>query len=214
MQPNEKVNQTLQRLGKGRAKLSSVERLRQKKLGVVDEAAIKITNFTELANKILTKTGNMDIYQTTYHQIQEKINSQPGTSHSKGSSGIQSEEFDMYADDFNEKEQKHLDTAKKRMNEEAPSSQRKRCRIEKKQAIDADDGGEDKEEEEDERQEEELMWELKWKQEDKKIEGPYNTRQMLKWSQEGRFKDGVYVRKIGESKNFYSSHRIDFDLYL
>lgn len=195
MKPNEKVNETIQRLGRGRAKLSSVERLRQKKLGVVDEAGIKITNFTELANKILTKTGNMDIYQTTYRQIQEKINSQPGSSQNKGVK-VQHEAFDMYSDDFNEKEQKHLETSKKLT--DALENEAEKMEINN----DTSKKGE------------EQMWEFKWNQKDNKIEGPYDTKQMLKWTQEGRFKDGVYVRKTGENGNFYSSHRIDFDLYL
>lgn len=205
MKPNEKVNETLQRLGKGRAKLSSVERIRQKKLGIVDEAAVKITNFTELANKILTKTGNMDIYQTTYHEIQEKINSQPGTSTGKvGGDVDKHESFDMYADDFNEKEQKHLD-ANKNLND-AKNVSNKRVKI---NDDDKDNGTKD-----DQKANEGEMWELKWKQDDSTVEGPYSTRQMVKWSEEGRFKEGVYVRRTGENKNFYSSHRIDFDLYL
>lgn len=59
-----------------------------------------------------------------------------------------------------------------------------------------------------------LMWEFKWKQDVNEIQGPFNTEQMHKWSTEGYFKTGVWVRKCGENSNFYTSNRIDFDLYL
>lgn len=59
-----------------------------------------------------------------------------------------------------------------------------------------------------------LMWEFKWNQDVKEIQGPFTTEQMLKWSMEGHFKTGVWVRKCGEDSTFYTSNRIDFDLYL
>lgn len=60
----------------------------------------------------------------------------------------------------------------------------------------------------------ELMWEFKWDQNKDDIQGPFDTKQMLKWSSEGYFKTGVWVRKCGEESNFYTSNRIDFELYL
>jgi len=36
---------------------------------------------------------------------------------------------------------------------------------------------------------------------------------MLEWTEEGFFDDGVLVRKVGATGQFYSSRRIDFDLY-
>lgn len=59
----------------------------------------------------------------------------------------------------------------------------------------------------------ELKWEFKWSTNDDKIEGPYNTAQMIKWQKDNYFKPGVMVRKYGESTNFYSLNRIDFELY-
>jgi len=60
----------------------------------------------------------------------------------------------------------------------------------------------------------EVTWEFKWSQNETEIQGPFTTEKMLKWSQENYFKTGVYVRKCGENTNFYTSNRIDFDLYL
>ncbi|XP_037958610.1 CD2 antigen cytoplasmic tail-binding protein 2 homolog [Teleopsis dalmanni] len=180
MNPNETVEQALKRLDKGRLKLSSVERLRRKKLGIVDEAAEKITRFTQLTNEILTRTGNMDIYQETYAEIKNKLNNYPSTSKGIQSADASSDNsFDMYADNFAEKEKQHIDSNKEKTNETK-----------------------------------ELRWEYKLKQDDDEVHGPFTTEQMLTWSN-GKFsKDGVYVRKIGESSAFYSSKRVDFDLYL
>ncbi|KAI9578828.1 CD2 antigen cytoplasmic tail-binding protein 2 homolog [Glossina fuscipes] len=178
---NEKVNETLRRLGRGRKKLSSVERIKQRK-SCTDEAAEKITQFTELANEILTRTGNMDIYQMSYRQIQAKIIDMPSSSKQE----VYNSSFDMYSEDFSRKEKQKLEDSKRNSGD-----------VEKQSKI-----------------AERLLWEFKWKQDDTVLHGPYDTKQMLQWSQDGYFKKGVYVRKIGNSANFYNSKRIDFDVYL
>ena len=58
-----------------------------------------------------------------------------------------------------------------------------------------------------------IMWEYKWKHEDTEIHGPFSSSEMLAWTDEDFFKGGVLVRKVGSSGDFYSSARIDFDLY-
>lgn len=61
---------------------------------------------------------------------------------------------------------------------------------------------------------EKVMWEYKWDEENgSQVYGPYSSEDMLAWSEQGYFRDGVYVRKKDEEK-FYSSKRIDFDLYV
>lgn len=58
-----------------------------------------------------------------------------------------------------------------------------------------------------------VMWEYKWKdEEDAELHGPYDSSKMQEWVEEGYFPDGVLVRKVG-STQFYSSNRMDFDLY-
>ncbi|XP_023160803.1 CD2 antigen cytoplasmic tail-binding protein 2 homolog [Drosophila hydei] len=175
MKPGESVQMALQRLGRKRPKLSTLEKLRQKKAGIENNETQQIAKLTELANEILSNTGNMDIYQETYEKIKHKLEDLPSTSKPMGDS------FDMYADDFEEKESKLLKDSQKEANE--PSTN-------------------------------ELKWEFKWKQTDDEIQGPYSTEKMFNWSQGDYFKTGVYVRKVGENSNFYSSNRIDFDLYL
>lgn len=61
---------------------------------------------------------------------------------------------------------------------------------------------------------EEVMWEFKWNQDTDEVHGPHSSSQMLQWVKEGYFKSGVFVRKHGENSNFYTSNRIDFDLYI
>lgn len=58
------------------------------------------------------------------------------------------------------------------------------------------------------------MWEYKLTQDESDtIHGPFTTEQMSKKADNGDFKDNVFVRKVGDER-FYSSARIDFDLYL
>ncbi|XP_060644618.1 LOW QUALITY PROTEIN: CD2 antigen cytoplasmic tail-binding protein 2 homolog [Drosophila nasuta] len=177
MKAGESVQMALQRLGRKRPKLSTLEKLKQKKAGIENIETQQIAKLTEVANEILSNTGNMDIYQETYEKIMQKLENLPGPSKPV------TESFDMYADDFEEKESKRLKTTQKKEEEDEPKTN-------------------------------EIKWEFKWKQADENIQGPYSTETMLNWSTGDYFKDGVYVRKVGENSSFYSSNRIDFDLYL
>ncbi|KAL3247379.1 hypothetical protein MRX96_057101 [Rhipicephalus microplus] len=64
--------------------------------------------------------------------------------------------------------------------------------------------------------EDEVMWEFKWEEsDDAPVYGLHTSAQMLQWVQEGYFQDGVWVRKAHETdRPFYSSRRIDFELYV
>ncbi|EFA01650.1 CD2 antigen cytoplasmic tail-binding protein 2 homolog [Tribolium castaneum] len=168
MKPKETVNKCLRRLG-GDLKLSSVERLKRKKAGTLNSNQ-DVADMTEIANSILTKTGNMNVYQETFEEITKKIDDRTKP---KNSEPV----LDMYADDFGDKEKEKMETA----------------------SVSG--------------KPEQLMWEFKWDQDKDQVEGPYDTSQMLKWSKEGYFKTGVWVRKCGEQSNFYTSNRIDFELY-
>lgn len=193
MKPKETVQRTLQRLGKATAKISSIERFRRKKAGIIDENAALVTELTELCNKILTKMGNMNVYEETFEEISAKFASKlkggGGFSLSKTDKTADTDDgLDMYADDFDSKE-------KKIKIDDGESS---------KQNETTDLGVDDSK----------ITWEFKWKLDDTKCEGPYTTDQMYKWSQDGHFKDGVFVKKFGTDQQFNSSNRIDFELYL
>ncbi|XP_061385872.1 CD2 antigen cytoplasmic tail-binding protein 2 homolog [Danaus plexippus] len=179
MKPKETIAKTLQRIG-ANSKMSSAERWKRKKAGTLDEGSQVVTRITELANQILTKTGNMDIYQETFEKINNVI--------SKDNKAKGDSELDMYADDFDVKEKTSMDTKKteeEHVENESPESSN------------------------------EVKWEFKWSQDNNaEISGPHSTEQMQKWSTDGHFKTGVWVRKYGEDTQFYSSSRIDFELYL
>jgi hypothetical protein len=60
----------------------------------------------------------------------------------------------------------------------------------------------------------EVMWEYKWDDEgEEELFGPYTSTQMQQWVDDGYFKSGVMVRKAGQDGDFFSSRRIEFDLY-
>lgn len=173
LKPNESINKALRRLGGNNSKLSSVERLRLKKAGLLN-ANKDVTDLTELANKLLT-TGNMNIYQETYENINNVIQKHENKS--------KAPELDMYADDFEVSERNKLKTESNEGSSKTGETA-------------------------------ELKWFFKWDQNKEEIEGPFDTMQMYKWSKDGHFKSGVWVRKNNEDTNFYSSNRIDFELYL
>lgn len=56
--------------------MSASERWKKKKAGLKEEENAdkkNVTLLTELANDLLTRTGNMDIYQETYEKISELV---------------------------------------------------------------------------------------------------------------------------------------------
>lgn len=63
----------------------------------------------------------------------------------------------------------------------------------------------------------EEMWEYRWENSsDAEIHGPFTSQQMLDWTNENYFPDGVFVRKTSAAPDgaFYTSRRIDFELYV
>lgn len=190
MQARESVKKTLQRLG-GNKKISSAERWKRKKAGIVDDSAEKVSTFTGLCDQVLSKTGNMNIYEETFESISAKIKNMDVK---KAKATPSNDDLDMYADDFDTKEQAKL-------GDNQPSTSASKV--------------EDVEEEKNDV----LMWEYKVDQEEgTEILGPYTSEQMQAFVDEGKFKEkNVFVRKVkGEERegNFYSSSRIDFDLYI
>lgn len=190
MKPRESIKRTLQRLGQSKEKISSIERIRRKKAGIVDENAKLVTELTELTNNILTKMGNMNVYEETYEEISAKF-----------ASKMKSSSLDMYADDFDESEQQRKAGDSKSSAGVASGSSSQQQQPQPTTALGVDDSS--------------IKWEFKWNMDDANVQGPFTTDQMYKWSQDGYFKDGVFVKKCGaESQQFNSSNRIDFELYL
>lgn len=120
-----------------------------------------------------------------YQETYEKISSIIAKDKSKNENA----DLDMYADDFDQKEKQTLNDKSKGETSATANDQS-------------------------DHESDEVKWEFKWKQDDTDISGPHSTEQMQKWVSEGYFKTGVWVKKHGEDSQFYSSNRIDFELYL
>ena len=59
-----------------------------------------------------------------------------------------------------------------------------------------------------------VKWEYKWEdKDDAEIHGPYTSQEMYEWQEAKFFEAGMFCRKVGTDGPFYSSKRIDFDLY-
>lgn len=205
MQPKETIKRTLQRLGGRSARMSSAERWKQKKAGIVDPNAALVVELTELTNTILTKMGNMDIYEETYEQIHSKYAAKAtlneGQSSSSDINAPAEDTLDMYADDFDSKEKSQI----KVVNDPPTDSDLMKppaALLPKVKFSEA------------EVQQSEVMWEFKWKQEDEDVHGEFSSAQMQHWVEEGYFKEGVFVRKCGQNTTFNTSNRIDFELYM
>lgn len=193
MKPRETIKKTLQRLGSTSAKLSSIERWKMKKAGIVDPNVALVTELTELTNGILTEMGNMDIYEETYEMIMLKYAPKTTTGLSSTSTSTANsvdDSLDMYADDFDTKEKSKITATPLFVEPTAVAPSQSKTVTN------------------------EITWEFKWKLEDDEIHGPFSTQQMQLWVEEGYFKDGVMVKKCGQQADFHTSKRIDFELYL
>lgn len=60
-----------------------------------------------------------------------------------------------------------------------------------------------------------VMWEYKLENaDDSEVRGPHSSEQMQEKVDSGEFPaSGVFVRKVGTDGAFYTSKRIDFELY-
>ncbi|XP_069704441.1 CD2 antigen cytoplasmic tail-binding protein 2 homolog isoform X3 [Periplaneta americana] len=97
--------------------MSASERWWRKKAGQDDGQQgnqQQLTDLTELANRLLTETGNMDIYQESYEHISKLIEDSERKNVKKESrSAINYDDaLDMYAEDFDEKEKARLEKKK------------------------------------------------------------------------------------------------------
>lgn len=134
----------------------------------------------------------MDIYEETFEKIQSKVR-EFDDKQAASSSKMETDALDLFADDFDEKEKVKVVTFK------TPAKP---------------------EESTEDNESTEVMWEYKIKQEDSEILGPFSSQQMQNKVDSGEFKEHVFVRKVVKNRSgdddekFYTSSRIDFDLYI
>lgn len=198
--PGETVLKALKRLGGGKVQTAS-ERWKKKKQAGSESAEGNSANkehivkLTELADAILSNAGNMDIYQETFEGIRFKVQqAEAGPSTAKLDADL-----DMFGEVFDEKEQKSKD-------DDEPMAKKVRF---------SSETAKDKEDEKEAKPSETVQWEFKWENEEKaEIHGPHSTEEMQDWVNQGYFESGVWVRRVGQAGDFYSSRRVDFELYL
>ena len=190
MRPGESVAKSLRRLGGNKAPMSASQRWKKKKAGAAQdpqeaENKARMLRLTGLADTILTRSGNMEIYEETFESIMHKIKVEqekkvgPKTSIPEGVDD--DDALDMFADSLDD------------------NSTQKESEPAKPAVVSIE--------------EEEVMWEFKWKEEDQEVHGPHPSQSMLDWQESGYFSDGVLVRKVG-TEEFRNSKRIDFELYV
>ncbi|XP_054258147.1 CD2 antigen cytoplasmic tail-binding protein 2 homolog [Macrosteles quadrilineatus] len=187
MKPKETVSKTLRRLA-GNKTVSTAERWKRKKAGI--DSTKEEEESKERVSK-LTELANKILQNLgnmdVYQESYEYILEKVEAA-SKKESAAKAPELDMYADDFDSKEKERLDTKESGMESKTEP------------AKPPEDSGD-------------VTWEYKLEKESAEISGPHTSEQMLKWTEDGTFKSEVWVRKCGQNE-FYSSRRIDFDLYI
>ena len=191
MQPGESVARSLRRLGGGKTGMSASQRWKKKKAGAKEDPQEKqnkekMLKLTGLADAILTRSGNMEIYEETYESIMHKIKTEEEKklgSKTAIPEGVDDEDaLDMFADSLDDKskDDKKPEEAKKPVESSL-----------------SDD----------------VQWEFKWSGDDAEVHGPHSSQSMMDWQESGYFSDGVLVRKLG-TEEFRDSKRIDFELYI
>ena len=179
--------------------MSASQRLKMKKKGIQadpneKENKEKMLKLTGLADGILTRSGNMEIYEETFESIMHKIKQEeekkvgPKTAIPEGVDD--DDALDMFADNADNKSKSSEASTSK-----APAKTETAAAATSTILADS------------------VQWEFKWKEEDTEVHGPHSSQEMLDWQESGYFKDGCLVRKVG-TEEFRDVKRIDFDLYI
>lgn len=203
LKPGESIVKALRRLGgKGGKTQSASQRWKKQKTQETDPQKIQekenMLKLTGLADSLL-QDGDMEVYELTYEKITYELKQLEGKT--EISSNIpkdidDDDALDMFAENFDKKDNPKSET------------------IVEKEKDKNDDKNNSSEKEESDDKSDEVMWLYKWENtDDAEIHGPYSSSQMLQWTEENYFPDGVFCKKANADGQFYSSKRIDFDLY-
>lgn len=192
MRPGESVAKALRRLGGGQKAVSQAQRWKKKKAGAVEDPAekenkAKMLKLTGIADEILTRSGNMEIYEETFEGIVFKIKASEEKKIGAKKTNLldnmdEDDALDMFAENLDgDVEKKDPEEAEKKSKNDP--------------VLD------------------DVCWEFKWKETDSELHGPHNSQKMLAWQESGFFDAGILVRKVG-TEDFRDSKRIDFELYI
>lgn len=169
-----------------------------------DDDSQKMLVLTELADGLLHH-GKMEIYNATYEKLNHILRlSLVGKGNSRVNPPIDDDDcLDMFGEQFDEKIKDPTPGASNR----ASNGDGHHSEVE---------SGADVASSSDTLTGDGLMWEFKWENSDEaKVYGPHTTSEMNGWVEDGYFADGVWVRRMDQpDAPFYSSKRVDFELYL
>ena len=204
MKPGDTVAKAIRRLsgvakGPGQQKIilqkerKIAQKLKKKQNLTEDEETFQkdredMKKLTGYADSILSRSGNMEVYEETYEKIAYRLKESEEKAKTEIPEGVDDDDaLDMFADNFDPKPNVEAKVP------EAKSS-------EPIVPVDFDS---------------EVMWEFKWENTtDAEVHGPHSSTKMLKWQESGFFDKGMFCRKIGETSSFLDGKRIDFDLYI
>ncbi|KAK7087176.1 CD2 antigen cytoplasmic tail-binding protein 2 homolog [Littorina saxatilis] len=214
LQPQETVAKALRRLGKSKGKpLTTAQRWKAKRQKTESGAASggpeaekveqdkqTMLRLTEMADS-LVQEGMMEIYEATREKVAVMLKQEEGKKFAIPDDVDEDDALDMFADNFDKTEGKKSGGSGDAVADNGkgdPSSST------------AEVSGTATENAEDE-----VRWEYKEEDSDTSpLLGPYTTTQMMAWKDDGKFKTGVLCRRVGTQAQFYSSNRVDFDLYI
>ncbi|XP_042248426.1 CD2 antigen cytoplasmic tail-binding protein 2 [Thunnus maccoyii] len=188
LQPGETVTAALRRLGGLGGRKKGKLREESEPTEEMKRDTEKLDRLTALADRLVA-SGMFGIYQQTYEKLAYLLKSRSSKKPAGGKKAS--------GGDGDDEEQDELDMFGDEFDEKHG------------------DKSQDNEDDDDQRVSEEVMWEYKWENEDKsEVYGPFTSQQMQDWVDEGYFSSGVYCRRLDqEGSQFYSSKRLDFELY-
>ncbi|XP_076473116.1 CD2 antigen cytoplasmic tail-binding protein 2-like [Babylonia areolata] len=225
LEPQESVAKALRRLGKSKGKkLTTAQRWKAKRQKTengesadgdaekVEQDKKTMLRLTEMAD-LLVQDGVMEIYEATREKVSiwlKRADEKDGKKFAIPEDVDDDDALDMFADNFDQQEaekKKDVDSGggggdggKGGGGGEPQSSSVTETETSAAAAEEDDDA---------------VRWEYRVENTDASpILGPFSSSQMLAWAEEGKFKDGVFCRKVGTEGQFYTSNRIDFDLYI
>lgn len=223
LQPQETVAKAVRRLGKSKGKpLTTAQRWKAKRQktdgkGGEDAADAKaeqdkalMLKLTEIADT-LVQDGMMEIYEATKEKISFLIKQEQEKS-SKSSFTVpenvdDDDALDMFAENIDKQEAEKAGKSDAVAEKDGPKKNDDKGESSNAETTGTESGTTTADETE-------VQWEYKWENTDTAtVLGPHPTSQMMIWQEEGYFKEGAYCRRVDTGGQFYSSNRIDFDLY-
>ena len=198
LRPGESVARAIRRLAGGKKPTTQRKWQQKKQKDNLTEEQKKdrelMTKLSGYADMILSRSGNMEIYEETYEKIAYQIKLHDDKYKPAQASipeGTNDDDaLDMFANDL-DKDNKVVSKPEDTSNKNGSSTS----------AIGIDD---------------DVKWEFKWRDASDGgdvVHGPHSSEEMLAWQESGYFDKGVLVRKLGSSGEFLDGKRIDFDLY-